>query len=79
LTSTKYFLIHFFISLTSISLLLFAINKPCNNVNNGHYMFINLTMTIGYFLFKLLSLVIISSIIIQIVRLKYKSIKIRQV
>ena len=69
---------HFFVALTSISLLLFAINKPCENVNNGHYMFISSTMTIGYYLLKLISIVIIGIIIIRTILLKTKTNKTRQ-
>jgi hypothetical protein len=75
---TKFFLTQFFISLTSILLLLFAINKPCEN-KNGHYMFISPTLTIGYYLFKLVSLVIICVIIIQTIILKNKIAKTEQV
>ena len=78
-TPEKLFLTHFFIALISILLLLFAINKPCDNVNAGHYMFINSTMTIGYYLLKLASLVIIGIIIIQTMRLKNKALKTGQV
>jgi len=78
-TPTKLFLTHFFIALTSILLLLLAISKPCENLNDGHYMFISSTMTIGYYLFKLISLVIIGIIIIQTIVLKNKNTKTGQV
>src|SRR6478736_4981595 len=72
-TSTKLFLTHFFVALTSILLLLFAINKPCENANGEHYMFISARMTIGYYLLKLISLIIVSIIIIQTVIFKNKT------
>lgn len=78
-TPTKLFLTHFFIAFTSILLLLFAISKPCGNLNDGHYMFISSTMTIGYYLFKLVSLLIIGIIIIQTIVLKNKDTKTEQV
>ena len=78
-TPTKLLLTHFFIALASISLLLFAINKPCENLNNGHYMFISSTMTIGYYSLKLISLVVIGIIIIQTIILKNKAAKTGQV
>ena len=78
-TPTKLFLTHFFIAFTSILLLLFAISKPCGNLNDGHYMFISSTMTIGYYLFKLVSLLIIGIIIIQTIVLKNKDTKTGQV
>ncbi len=67
---TKLFLIHYFIALTSILLLLFAINKPCENLNNGHYMFISSTKIIGYYFFKLVSSILIGVILIQFIILK---------
>ena len=72
-TPTKVFLTHFFIALTSMLLLLFAINKPCENLNGGHYMFISTAMTIGYYLLKLVSLLIICIIIIQTINFKNKT------
>ena len=67
-TQTKLFVIHFLIALTSILLLIFAINKPCDNINGGHYMFINSTMTLGYYLLKLICFIIIFIIILQTIR-----------
>jgi hypothetical protein len=78
-TPTKLFLTQFFIAFASILLLLFAINKPSENKNDGHYMFISSTMTIGFYLLKLVSLVIICVIIIQRIILKNKIAKTGQV
>ena len=74
-----YYLANVYIALTSILLLLFAINKPCENLNDGHYMFISSAMTIGYYLLKLVSLVIIGIIIIQTIILRNKTTGIEQV
>ena len=68
-TQTKLFLTHFFIALTSISLLLLTIDKPCKNLNGGHYMFVSSTMILGYYLFKVTSFIIIGIIIIQTIKL----------
>jgi len=73
----KFFISHFFISLTSISLLAISINEPCEYINDGYYMFTNTTITLGYYLFKLLSFIIIFIIfktLISSVRLKKKQI-----
>ena len=78
-TLANLFLTHYFIALTSISLLLYAINKPYETLNGGHYMFISTTMTIGYYLLKLVSFVIIGLIIIQTILLKTRHSKIREV
>ncbi len=64
-TQIRLFLIHLFSALTSIILLIFAINKPCENLNNDHYMFISSTMVLGYYLFKFVSFIIIGIIIIH--------------
>ena len=61
-TPIKLFVAHFLFSLTSISLLTIAINKPCEQINGGHYMFINSTLTLGYYLSKLISFIMICSI-----------------
>ena len=74
-TQTRLFLTHFLIALTSVLLLTYAINKPCENINNGHYMFINLIMTLGYYLFKLTSFIILFIIIIQTIILKIRGTK----
>jgi len=74
-TPVKLFLTHFFIAMTSISLLLFATTKPCENLNGGHYMFISSTMTIGYYALKLISLVIIGIIMFHTIILKNKTAK----
>lgn len=58
-TNTKLFAVHFFISLTSISLITVATNKPCEFINGGHYMFIDPFFTLGYYLFKLISFILI--------------------
>ena len=71
-TQTNLFLTQFFIAVTSILFFVFATNKPCDNVNGGHYMFINSTLTLGYYLFKLISIVIIGIMIIQTIRSKNK-------
>jgi hypothetical protein len=64
--STKLFIIHFLVSLASISLLILAINKPCEDINNGRYMFIDaFGRILGYYLFKLSSFIILSIIIIK--------------
>jgi hypothetical protein len=55
----KLFVAHLLFSLTSISLLTIAISKPCEQVNGGQYMFINSTLTLGYYAFKLLSFIMI--------------------
>jgi len=60
----KLFVAHFFISLTSISLLAIAIDKPCDYINGGHYKFIDSFMTLGHYLFKFMSYIIICFIII---------------
>jgi hypothetical protein len=78
-TPTKLFLTQFFIASTSILFLLLAINKPCKNKNDGHYMFISSTMTIGYYLLKFVSLFVIVIIIIQTTILKNKATKTGQV
>ena len=74
-TQTRLFLTHFIIALTSVLLLTYAINKPCENINNGHFMFINLTMTLSYYLFKLTSFIILFIIIIQTIFLKIRGTK----
>src|SRR5687768_10293931 len=51
----KLFVSHLLFSLTSISLLTIATNKPCEQINGGQYMFIDSTLTLGYYSFKLLS------------------------
>ena len=71
----KLFISHFLISLASISLLAISINEPCEYMNDGYYMFINTTITLGYYLFKLISFIIIIIIFISLisaVRLKKK-------
>ena len=65
---TKLFVTHFIIALTSILLLIFATNKPFENINGGHYMFINSTMTLSYYLLKLTCFIIIFIIILQTIR-----------
>ena len=77
-TQANLFLTHYFITLTSILLLLFTINKPCENLNGGHYMFISTTMTIGYYWLKLVSFVIIGSILIQTILLKIRHSKLEK-
>ena len=67
-TQALLFLIHFLIALTSILFLIFAINKPCENINGGHYMFINSTMTLGYYLLKLTCFIILFIIISKTIR-----------
>jgi hypothetical protein len=67
-TQSLLFLTHFLIALTSILLLILAINKPCDNINGGHYMFINSTMTLGYYLLKLTCFIILFIIISQTIR-----------
>ena len=69
---TRLFLTHFIIALTSVFLLTYAINKPCENINNGHFMFIDLTMTLSYYLLKLTSFIILFIIIIQTISLKIR-------
>ena len=71
-TQTNLFLTQFFIAVTSIIFFVFATNKPCDNINGGHYMFINSILTLGYYLFKLISIVIIGIMIIQTIRSKNK-------
>ena len=68
-TQTKLLKTQFILALISISLLLFAINKPCENINDGHYMFINSIMTLGYYLLYLSSFIIVLIIIIKTIRL----------
>ena len=70
---TNLFLTQFFIAATSILFFIFATNKPCDSVNKGDYMIINSTLTLGYYLFKLISVVIIGIIIIRTIRLKNKN------
>lgn len=64
-TPIKLFVAHLFISLTSISLLAIAINKPCEYINGGHYMFIDSFLTLGFYLFKLISFILIIVIIVM--------------
>ena len=71
-TKANLFLAHFIISFTSILLLVAALNKPCENINGGHYMFISAGMILGYYLLKLISLIIIAIITIKTIILKYK-------
>ena len=76
-TPIKLFISQFFISLLSISLLALSINEPCEYINNGYYMFTNTTITLGYYLFKLISFIIIVIIFITLIsalRLKRKQI-----
>jgi len=67
-----FFLMHFFIAATSISSFVFAIDKPCEKINNGNYMFISSPLIFGYYLLKLLSLVILCILLIQTIILKNK-------
>ena len=67
-TQTGRFLTQLFIALTSISLLLLTINKPCENLNGGHYMFVSSIMILGYYLLKIASFIIIGIIIIQTIK-----------
>ena len=67
-TQTGLFLTQLSIALTSISLLLLTIDKPCESINGGHYMFVSLTMILGYYLLKVVSFVIIGIIIIQTIK-----------
>lgn len=64
-TQVILFFIHTLIAFTSFLLLLFAIDKPCENLNNEHYMFISSTMIIAYYFLKSVSFVIVGIIIIQ--------------
>ena len=68
------FVTHFLAAFLSISLLMLAINQPCEHINNGHYMFIDTFMTIGYYLLKLSSFVLMGIIIIWAIILKIKTI-----
>jgi hypothetical protein len=61
----KILLAHFLVSWVSISLLALAINQPCQSNSGGHYMFIDTFMTLGYYLFKLISFVILCVIIVM--------------
>ena len=69
-TQKRLFLTHFFVAVTSISLLLSITNQPCKYLNGGHYMFISFSMTLCYFFLKLVSFVIIGIIIIKTIRSK---------
>jgi|APTNR8051073442_1049403.scaffolds.fasta_scaffold01174_3 hypothetical protein len=69
----KLFIAHFLFSLASISLLTIAIDKPCEQINGGHYMFINSTLTLGYYSSKLISFIMISTIVVTtLISLKSK-------
>lgn len=78
-TQVRLFLIHLFSALASILLLIFAINKPCENLNNDHYMFISATMVLGYYLFKFVSFIIIGIIIVHTILSRNKAVKAEQV
>ena len=75
---TNLFLAQFFIAATSILFFVFATNKPCDRVNEGRYMFINSTLTLGYYIFKLISIVIIGIIIVRTISLKNKNYRIEK-
>ena len=59
----RLFMKHFIIALTSFSAFVFAVSKPCESINGGHYMFINSTTTLIYYLLKIISLIIIGIIL----------------
>jgi hypothetical protein len=60
----KFFIVHFIVSVLSFSLLSIAINQPCEFINGGNYMFIDSFLTIGYYLLKLSSYLILGIIIV---------------
>lgn len=74
-TRQKLFLTHFFTAFTSVLLLLVAINKPYENINGGHYMFVSATMTFGYFLLKSSCFIILFIILLQTILFKIRSTK----
>ncbi len=49
------FLTNYLISLASVGLLALAINKPCDFINGGHYMFIDLLATVISYLLKIIA------------------------
>jgi hypothetical protein len=53
----KVFAVHFLLSLISISTLTLSINKPCEFINGGHYMFLSSYCYLIYYLFKCFSLI----------------------
>jgi hypothetical protein len=71
-TQTILFLIHFFLALTSLFLLIRAVNKPCENVNSVHFVFISLPMALGYYLLKLICFVILFIILVQTILFKIR-------
>ena len=78
-TTARLFLTDFIIALSSVSVLLFAINKPCDVSNDEHYMFISVVMAMGYYLLRFISLLLTGIIIIQTIILKNKANKTTQV
>ena len=61
----KAYLVHFIMAVISIFTLLTSINKPCEFINGGNYMFINFSLILVYYLFKLFTVISLIYIIIK--------------